>query len=148
MVTVTVLALLGIPLWLLGAAGLFTWWRFRLIRKDQRSTKVALRLAEGEVANVKEKWKRGYIAWESDVLIWVKVPSLLKLTAVQVASIAGLQSADPDDVKKMGDNPRRVQASLAAGPVLDLAFRDDDAESALGPFNNSASTPDAKSTQQ
>jgi hypothetical protein len=130
----TLAALLGIPLWLIIAAGFFIWWRFRMIRKDPRSVRVALRVAEGEVANVKDTWKRGYIVWESDVLIWAKIPSLLKLTAVQGASVSGLGPADPDEVKKMGDDPRRGDLLLASGAVLELAWNDEDAESALGPF--------------
>ena len=138
MIWATLAALLGIPLWLIIAAGLFTWWRFRVIRRDSRSIRAALRLAEGELANVKEKWKRGYIAWESDVLIWVKVPSLIKLTAVQAASASGPRSADPGEVKRMGDNPSLAEVTLAAGPVLELAFHDEDTDRALGPVHGSA----------
>jgi hypothetical protein len=127
-------ALLGIPLWLIIAGGFFAWWRFRVIRKDPRSVRAALRVDDGEVPNIKEKWKRGYIAWESDVLIWVKVPSLIKLTAVQVSSVAGVSRADPDEVKKMGDNPKQAKVSLASGPVLELACGDEDLDRALGPF--------------
>jgi hypothetical protein len=130
----TLAALLGIPLWLILAAGFFTWWRFRMIRRDPRSVRAALRVDEGEVPNVKEKWKRGYIAWESDVLIWVKVPSLLELTAVQVSSVTGLGRADPEKVKRMGDDPRRAEVSLASGAMLELASSEEDVDRVLGPF--------------
>jgi hypothetical protein len=131
----TLAALLGIPLWLIMAAGVFTWWRFRVIRKDPRSVRAALRLVEGDVPDLKEKWKRGYIAWESDVLIWVGVPSLLKLTAVQVSAIATPSPADQGEVKRMGDNPKRAKVSLASGPVLELASSDEDADRVRGPFS-------------
>ena len=134
MAAATLAALLGIPLWLLFAAGVFTWWRFRMIRRDPRSVRVALRVAEGEVANVKEKWKRGYVAWESDVLIWVGVPSLLKLTAVQVASAARPDRVGSEEIKKMGDNPQVAALSLVSGGVLELASSEEDIEPALGPF--------------
>ena len=134
MLWATLAALLGIPLWLIVAAGFFIWWRFRMIRRDSRSVRAALRVHDGEVPNVKEKWKRGYIAWESDVLIWVAVPSLLKLTAVQVSSVAGFGRADPSEVKRLGDNPKRAKVSLASGAVLELASSEENTERARGPF--------------
>lgn len=134
MLWATLAALLGIPLWLLIAAGFFSWWRFRMIRKDPGSVRVALRVHDGEVPNVKEKWKRGYITWESDVLIWVKVPSLLKLTAVQVSSVVGSGRADPSEVKRMGDDPEQARVSLTSGDVLEMASSKEDADRARGPF--------------
>jgi len=132
---VAFLALLGVDLivivFLLGV--MLT--RRRWVSHQPGAFKGAIRVVEGDVPGLGRRWKHGYGRWVRDVLVWTKAPSLFRNDLVGVDGLAGeVHTADPGDVKRLGDRPVIVPLAVDGAARADVAAREEDRVRALGPL--------------
>jgi hypothetical protein len=135
------LALLGVPLWLvLGGLSVSLWHRHKFRqRPDVFTTKI--RLESGSNSGFKEKWPpvSNYAHWVHDVLLVHKGLGLMPTTPVGVMGLEGSPSdADPEQVKRLGESPKLLRIKLDDGSILQLAVPVEHLPLALGPFEAEA----------
>jgi hypothetical protein len=126
-----ILALLGVPLWVcaLGIGALV--FRNRALRKRPGNIPVRV-LRPG-----KKRWIRGHAVWVSDVFAWRASPASWTEGLAHVTDASLHESVDPETMKKLhrlGDNPSVASLTLAGGAMIDVAAREDDLPTLIGPF--------------
>ena len=133
-----VLAVLGVPIWLvvagLGAALLRSWSQFK---KRPGVFMAKIRLRSGSFEGISEKWTPMPIAalWVHDVLLVHKGLPLVRNLPLPVAEAVGTaQAADPGEIKRLGEQPTLLTFRLDNGAELELATPGDSSPVALGPF--------------
>ncbi len=127
-----ILALLGVPLWLIALALLGLFFRNRTLRK--RSGDIPVRVLRPG----KKRWTRGHAVWVSDVFGWRGSPAAWSEDVVQVDSVF-LHAPDAEQRKKLhrlGDDLVIASLSLSGGSSIDVATRDEHRAALLGPFGN------------
>ena len=131
------LAILGVPVWLvLGGLGFALWSRHRF--KNYPGTfRLKLRKESGTYDGVGDKWPRpaSYAHWVHDVLLVHKGLGLIPTTPIGVAAMEDSgQSANPGTVKGLGDAPTILRFRLDDESVIQMAVPGDALEAAQGPF--------------
>jgi hypothetical protein len=94
---IALLAVLGVNLIVLSAFVASVLSRKRWVRHQPG-------VFAGAIDGLGPKWRRGYGRWVRDVLVWMKAPFLLRNELVAADGLAGQRPADPDEVKRLGDN--------------------------------------------
>jgi hypothetical protein len=134
-----ILALLGVPLWLiLGwlAAGL--WHRHDVEKNLPGLFKMKVRVLEGTYRHLDGNYSRtaAIAIWAHDILIIEK--GLLLGRNLHFPVDEGLQppqSADPKQVKgRLGDKPVTMQFQLDDSTIIEVAAAGEDSTLAQGPF--------------
>ncbi len=132
------LALLGVPMWLVvGGLAVMFWSRSRFKKQDGVfATK--MRLESGSAPGVGEKWPpmSSFALWVHDVLMVHKGLGLVNVSPLGVAAVEGpAQTADSEEVKRLGEHPVVLRFRLDDGAVLQMALPGDALELAQGPFS-------------
>lgn len=125
-----ILALLGVPLWIIAPALLTLYFRNRGLRNRPGDIPVRV-LRPG-----KRRWTRAHALWVSDVLAWRGSPAAWREDVVRVHSVY-LRAPDAEHRKKLhglGDDPVIAGLLLAGGESLDVATRSEHRAALLGPF--------------
>jgi hypothetical protein len=95
--------------------------------------KGAVRIADGEVAGFKTKWKRGYGRWVGNVLVWTKKPFLFRNELVVAEPLAAeTRTAEPGEVKRVGKHPVVVAIAVDGGGRMEIATSESEMDRALG----------------
>ena len=133
------LALLGVPLWLVaGGLGLTLWQRSKF-KKKEGVFPTKMRLASGTAPGVSEKWPpmSSFALWVHDVLLVHKGLGLMSTFPLGVEAPEGsAESADPEEVKRLGDQPVLLRFRLDDGAVLEMAVPEESQKVAQGPFSS------------
>jgi len=133
---IAILALLGVPLWvLLGWFGARLWHRHDMTQVP-KVFKLKARMLSGDYRHMDDDFGRfaGYGVWAHDVLIVEKgfmVSHVLHFPVSRAHDVA--QRVDPDEVKGLGDSPMSFRLRLDNDSVIEIVVDGDD-EDALGPF--------------
>ena len=125
-----ILALIGVPLWLIAIALLMMFFRNRKLRKRPGNIPVRV-LPAG-----KKRWTSGHGIWVSDVFAWRGSPAAWSEDLRQ-ANEASVRSASPDERKKLrriGDEPVVAALALSDGATLQVAARSEHRSALAGPF--------------
>ena len=127
-----ILALLGVPLWLiaLGILGLF--FRNRKLRKRLGDIPVRVRRPG------KQHWTRGHALWASDVFAWRGSPAAWSEELAQVGGVF-VHAPDPEQRKRLhrlGDDAVVASLSLAGDSHLEVATKGEHRAALLGPFGD------------
>lgn len=125
-----ILAVLGVPLWLIALALLGLFFRNRKLRDRPGDIPVRV-LRPG-----KKRWTRGHAVWVSDVFAWRGSPAAWSEDVVQVDGVV-LHAPDAELRKKLhrlGDDVVIATLSLAGGSSIDVAARDEYRAALPGPF--------------
>ena len=125
-----ILAVLGVPLWLIAIALLMMFFRNRKLRKRPGNIPVKV-LRPG-----KKRWTSGHGLWVSDVFAWRGSPAAWSEDLFQVED-ASLRIADEEEQKKLhrlGDDPAVASLTLADGTGLNVATRHENRSALTGPF--------------
>ena len=131
------LAILGVPLWLVIGGLTATLLNRRRFKKQPDVFRMKLRLQEGESDFAGENWPRmaTYGRWVHDVLMYNKGMALLPTVAIGVQAMeAEAQEADPKEAKGLGDNPVTILLRLDDGSLVHLGVPAEDVDLAKGPF--------------
>jgi hypothetical protein len=132
---IALLAVLGVDLIVIVVLLGVILTRRRWVSHQPGAFKGAIRIVDGEVPGLGPKWKRGYGRWVRDILIWTKAPALFRNELVAVDGLAGVvRSAEPGEVKRLGDAPAVVGLAADGGARVEVAAAADDRGRALGPF--------------
>lgn len=132
------LAILGVPLWIVVGGLLLTLYNRRRFKKQPDVFRMKLRLEEGESDFAGEKWPRmaNYGHWVHDVLLYNKGLGLIPTVAIGVQAMeADAQEADPKEAKGLGDNPVTILLRLDDGSLVHLGVSAEDVDLAKGPFS-------------
>jgi hypothetical protein len=136
-VLVALLALLGVPLWLLvGMFGAAVWARRGFVRTPG-AFKTKLRSVKGDIPGVPDTWPRpaAYARWVHDVLLVHQGVALVRNVPLPVAGAdGGVEPIDAGEVKGLGDDPRLLTLRLDSGDVVQVAAAGADADLLEGPF--------------
>jgi hypothetical protein len=131
------LAILGVPIWLvLGALGFALYNRHRF-KNAPGTFRLKLRKESGTYEGIGDKWPKpsSYALWVHDVLLVHKGLGLVPTTAIGMAAMESSgQSADPEEVKGLGDNPTILRFRLDDESIIQMAVPGDAREIAQGPF--------------
>lgn len=130
-----VLALLGIPLWLIALVLVLSVWQRRAVLIRDDTFRYRIRTDRG--------WsrKRGVARWVSDVLIQYKGLGFIRTDARQITA---LEVAGPiaDPVRGLGDGPVEMHLKFAdpETKTLVVAVSADALTTAQGPFHGATDT--------
>ena len=134
---IALLAVLGVDLIVLVAFAAVVvsrkWW----VKRQPGAFRGVIRVAEGGVDGLGEKWGRGYGRWVRDVLVWTKSPFLFRNELVPADGLDEQRPARPDEVKRLGDHPRVIRFA-SAGAAVEVAAHAEDTELLLGPYGSGA----------
>lgn len=139
-----ILAILGVPLWLIALALLGLFFRNRGLRK--RVGNIPVRVLQPG----KRRWQRGHAIWVSDVFAWRGSPGAWREDVAQVRGVY-LHAPDPEQRKKLrrlGDDAVVASLSLAGGSSLDVATRGEHRAALPGPFGSSTKEAERKSPDE
>ena len=131
-----ILALIGVPLWLIAIALTVIAFRNRTLRKRYGDLPVRV-LRAG-----KKRWTRGHAIWVSDVFAWRASPASWKEGLEQVTDASLHEHIDAQTAKKLhrlGDSPVVASLTLVGGDVIDVAARTEHRAALVGPFANQPS---------
>jgi hypothetical protein len=132
-VLIALLAILGVDLIAIMLFAAVVVGRRRWLKKQAGEFFGAVRVTQGDVHGLKSKWKRGSGRWVRDVLVWSKGPFLYRDYLVPVDSATGERTADPGEVKRLGDEP--VVIGFAFGDArIEVAARVEDRALVAGPL--------------
>jgi hypothetical protein len=126
-----ILALLGIPLWLVAIGILMLVLNNRRLRKRPDDIPVRV-LRPG-----KKRWTRGHAIWVSNVFAWRASPAGWSEDLLEVSDVAA-RPATPEEHEKLhrlADDPAIASLALAGGGTLEVAARPEHRSSLLGPFS-------------
>ena len=107
--------------------------RKRWVKRQSGAFRGAVRVDSGEVDGLGPKWKRGYGRWVRDVLVWTKGPFLFRNEIVAAEDLMDQRRANPDEVKRLGDQPSLITVRIDAATV-EVAADGADTELLLGPY--------------
>ena len=126
-----ILALIGVPLWLIAIAITVLVFRNRALRKRHGDLPVRV-LRAG-----KKRWTRGHAIWVSDVFAWRASPASWNEGLEQVTDASLREHIDAQTAKKLhrlGDSPVVASLTLVDGAVIDVAARPEQRSALMGPF--------------
>jgi hypothetical protein len=125
-----ILAIIGVPLWLIAIALLMLFFGNRKLRKRPGNIPVRV-LRPG-----KKRWTSGHGLWVSDVFAWRGSPAAWNEDLFQVSGVS-IHSADAKEREKLhriGDDPVVASFELDGGANLKVAVRHEDQSILAGPF--------------
>ena len=134
-----VLNALGVPMGLIiGAYATVLLNRRRLKKHNGFNGRVRLREGRIEATpGLRDRWKPCLAIWVHDVLILYAGTAQIRMVALPVASVAGPPArVDPEEVKRLGDEPFAVELRLDGGHVLELATKAESRGRLPGPFES------------
>jgi hypothetical protein len=134
---IALLAVLGVNLIVLVAFAASVLGRKRWVKRQPGAFRGVIRVADGEVDGLRPKWRRGYGHWVRDILVWTKGPFLFRNELVPADGLGGQRSAEPDEVKRLGDHPGVIRVT-AGGATVEVASKAEDIELLLGPYRKPA----------
>ena len=134
---IALLALLGVDLIVLVVLAAFVFTRKRWVKRQPGAFGGAVRVLDGKVDGLKPKWRRGYVRWVRDVLVWTKGPFLFRNELVPADGLDEQRPAHHDEVKRLGDHPTVIRVRTDAATV-EVAANGDDAELLVGPYRTPA----------
>jgi hypothetical protein len=125
------LAVLGVPLWLIAGVLASAFWSRHRFRG--RPEVFACRLRPAGPAKT-SGWSRtkSYAYWVHDVLLVHHGLALARYEVLPVSSVAGPTPAS--SVKGLGDRPEWLRLQLDDGRMMDMATQNQDVALATGPF--------------
>lgn len=129
-----ILAIIGVPLWLIAIALLLLFFRNRKLRKRPGNIPVRV-LRPG-----KKRWMSGHGIWVSDVFAWRGSPAAWNEDLRQVIGVS-IHSADEHErpkLRRIGDDPVVASFALDEGASLKVAARHEHQSILAGPFVGSA----------
>jgi hypothetical protein len=130
-VLIALLAILGVDLIVIVIFAAIVVGRRRWLRKQTGEFFGAVRVTRGEVHGLTSTWKRGSGRWVRDVLVWSKGPFLYRDYLVPVDSVAGVRTARPGEVKRLGDEP--VVIGFNSGDaMIEVAAKIEDRDRVIG----------------
>ncbi len=139
-----VLALLGVPVWLVVGmllGGLYTRRRYR---RAPGVFRCKIRMLSGSPGDDPSPgWGRApaYGRWVHDVLVVGRGLALVRFAALPVAAVTSPPTkGDPTGVKGLGPAPVVVSLRLDDGSVIELAAAHDDDVRILGPYADVAAS--------
>jgi hypothetical protein len=121
---IALLAVLGVDLIVLVAFAALVFSRKRWVSHQPGAFRGVLRVVDGEINGLGQKWHRGYGRWVRDVLVWTKGPFLFRNELVAADSTEG-HSGRPDGVKHLGDHPVVIRVRVGDATVEVAAGRED-----------------------
>lgn len=130
------LALLGVPVWLVVGMLTGALYSRRRYRQDPDVFRCAGRVRSGSVDPFAKDWKRApvYGRWVHDVLVLSRGLALVRVIAVPVdAVVAGPGPVDGSAPRGLGDDPLAVTIRTDDGSVLELAASSADRARLMGP---------------
>jgi hypothetical protein len=130
---IALLAVLGVDLIVLVAFAAFLFTRKRWVARQPGAFRGAVRVAEGEVDGLDEKWRRGYGRWVRDILVWTKGPFLFRNELVAADGLNEQRPGHADEVKRLGDHPT-VIGLRSGGATVQVAAHGDDVNQLVGPY--------------
>jgi hypothetical protein len=135
-VILALVLLLGVDLWLAVTGLAIALMRRRAVKRARGAFRGKIRLADGEIEGLSQRWKGGYGRWVRDVLVWHQTPLLFRTMLIPVdgADSSGSHAADPREVGRLGNHPVIVALLAERHSRVSVAARDEDRERALGPF--------------
>jgi hypothetical protein len=131
------LAILGVPLWLVVGGLAAAMWNRRQFRNTPGVFRAKVRLTSGALDGLSESWPpvAAYARWVHDVLLVNKGLALVRTLPLPIAAAEGpVEEADPHEVKRLGDNPILMQLRLDNGATIQLAAPGEARAVAYGPF--------------
>jgi hypothetical protein len=126
-----ILALIGVPLWLIAIALIVLVFRNRALRKRHGDIPV------GILRSGKKRWIRGHAIWVSDVFAWRASPASWNDGLEQVADASLHEHVDAQTAKKLhrlDDIPVVASLTLVGGAVIEIAARRGHCSALMGPF--------------
>ena len=130
---IALLAILGVDLIVIVIFAAAVLGRRRWLKQQRGEFFGALQVTRGEVHGLEPTWKRGSGRWVRDVLVWSKGPFLYRDYLVPVESVAGVRTARPGEVKRLGDEP--VVIGFASGDArIEIAAKIAERDLVTGPF--------------
>jgi len=133
-----ILALLGVPLWLiLGWLAAGVWHRHDVQKNITDVFKLKVRVVDGSYRHLDSKFSRSAELgiWAHDIMILEKGLLLGRNLHFSVTEcVQPPQPADPKQVKRLGDKPVTMQFRLDDGTIIEIVASGDDEELARGPF--------------
>ncbi len=137
------LAILGVPIWLVVGGLAASIWSRKQFRKTPGVFRAKVRLESGSFPGLSEKWPKvpSFALWIHDVLLLQRGLALIRTLPVPVASAEGsVQNAEPEAVKRLGENPLLFSYRLDNGAIIQMAAPGDERALACGPFQKSEET--------
>jgi hypothetical protein len=131
------LAILGVPLWLVVGALAGSLWSRRRFRNSPGVFPAKVRLNSGAFDGLSESWPpvAVYARWVHDVLLVNKGLALVRTQPLPIAAAEGrVEQASPQEIKRLGDNPILLQFRLDNGAIIQLAAPGEVRSLACGPF--------------
>ena len=125
-----ILAIIGVPLWLIAIALLMLFFRNRKLRRRPGNIPVRV-LRPG-----KKRWTSGHGIWVSDVFAWRGSPAAWNEDVLRVSGVS-IHSADTQErekLRRIGDDPVVASFALDAGATLTVAARNEHQSTLAGPF--------------
>ena len=139
---IALLAVLGVDLAVIVAFLAFVLTRKRWVKRQPGAFRGAIRVADGDVDGLSQKWRRGYGRWVRDVFVWTKGPFLFRNELVAADGLNEQRPAHDDEVKHLGDHPTVFRVD-AGGATVEIAADHHDVELLLGPYRNPDDSPAA-----
>jgi hypothetical protein len=130
---IALLAVLGVNLIAIVSLAGAILGRKRWVKRQSEAFRGVVRVASGEVDGLRPKWNRGYGRWVRDVLVWTKGPFLFRNEIVAAEGLEDQRRADPDEVKRLGDQPSLIGIRID-GATVEVAADGADTELLLGPY--------------
>lgn len=130
---IALLALLGVDLIVVVALGAGVIARRRWLKRQPGDFQGAIRVAGGDVDGFGPRWKRGHGRWVRDVLVWSKAPLMIRNELVPMDRLAGERTAQPGEVRRLGDSPVVVDLSTN-GATVQIATKKEHRSLAVGPL--------------
>jgi hypothetical protein len=130
---IALLALLGVDLIVVVAFAAVVLGRRRWLKQQPGDFQGAIRVAGGDVDGFGPRWKRGHGRWVRDVLVWSKAPLLFRNELVPIDRLAGQRTAEPGEVKRLGDSAVVIDLSTV-GATLQIATKQEHRTLAVGPL--------------
>ncbi len=102
---VATLLLLGVELIVIVVFVLVVLSRRRWLKRQPGYFVGAIRVSDGEVPSLHDKWKRGSGRWVHDVFVWNNAPLMMVTKVVPADSLVSEGQTDTEGVKHLGDDP-------------------------------------------
>ena len=134
---IALLAVLGVDLIVIVVLLAAVLSRKRWVKRRPGVFRGAIRVPDGEVDGLGDKWVRGYGRWVRDVLVWTKAPLLFRNEILATDGVDQERPARPAEVKRLGDRPVVIWMRIGSATV-EVAVAADDAARARGPHAESA----------
>src|SRR3954451_4482090 len=131
---IALLAVLGVNLIVIVVLLCVVLTRKRWVKRQPGSFRGVIRVSSGDVDGLRSKWGSGYGRWVRDVLVWTKAPFFFRNELVAVDALDQRRSADPGEVKRLGDDPLVVQLR-AGSATVEVAAQGAGSEQLLGPYH-------------